>query len=188
MKKYTLKISIIVIIISLVITSCASDAENEFLITKDQVGLLTPTTHLDELETIFAKDSVSESAYEGELRYASTERFEIFDKTGAPLLEITPAKDSIHTIRSIKIISPKYYTKSGITVNSTFKDIKKQYPISSIDNLWTSVVIHVNDLNAHFTIDKKNLDPKFLKNTLYDVTENDIPETAPIKYFMIGWY
>ncbi|GLB48883.1 hypothetical protein [Neptunitalea lumnitzerae] len=187
MKSSLYKIALILTLSITVVLSCTSDKEKPFLITKEGIGLLTPSTRISQLDTIFQKDSISESAYEGELRYASTERYHIFTKEGNPLMEITPSQDSIKTISNIRIISDLYHTKAGISTKSTFGDITKNYTISSIQNTWNSVIISINELDVYFTIDKKMLDSKFKNNSSVDITAEDIPSDTPIKYFMISW-
>lgn len=182
-----LKFIVPLIVVLFYFTSCVNDNEDPFLVQHDRVGLLDRNTRVDRLESLFANDSVAESAYEGELRYASTERFNIFEKDGAPLLEITPTMDGQRTINTIQILSKKYRTKKGISLKSTFGDIQEQYEINDIQSTWNNVVISVNEINAYFTIDKRFLDFRFRKNTLLKIEAKDIPEDAPIKYFMIGW-
>lgn len=179
--------TILFLLFATLVVACKDKKEDPFLVEKDRVGFLDRNTKVDRLENIFEEDSVSESAYQGELRYASTERFNIYDKKGSPLLEITPTLDENRTINSIHILSDKYETKKGISLKSTFGDLRKNYEISDIQSTWNNVVITINELNAYFTIDKRHLDYRFRKNTLLKIEASDIPDKAPIKYFMIGW-
>lgn len=70
---------------------------------------------------------------------------------------------------------------------STFKDIKNNYKVSRISNLINSLVIAVDDINANFTIDKKELPAnlRFDMDLKFEATH--IPDKAKIKYFFIGW-
>jgi len=178
------------IIIALVfITSCSNDKPvDPFLVKKHNIGLLTDSTTVRELDTIFKNDSI--------VRYVSGDEFagsvniiEIFDKSGKKLLDLYPKEvlDSTSVISSIRINDERYKTKKNISFLSTFKDIKDNYKISKIDNLINTVVVSVNEINASFTIDKKELPSslRFDMDTTIDPIQ--IPEKAKIKYFMIHW-
>lgn len=181
------RLPFILLLTLLVSYACTNEQNNPFLVQTNSVGLLNKTTKISELKNIFKNDSIVESAYIGELRYASKERYRIIDVEGNPLLEITPTKDSIKTVNNVNILSKQYHTKKGIGLSSTFKDLKKNYEINEIQNTFKNIVININSINAYFTIDKIHLDYKFRNNIEFDVTEDDIPDDAPIKYFMIGW-
>lgn len=185
MKKNLMTLIICVILI----TSCAKDKTvDPFLIEKHHIGLLTDSTQVRELDTIFRNDSV--------VRYIAGDEFagavntiEIFQKGGKKLLDLSPKEvlDSTSVISSVQIIDERYKTEKNISKLSTFKDIKAAYTISKIDNLINSVVVSVNEINASFTIDKKEL-PSSLRFDL-DATIDaiQIPEKAKIKFFMIHW-
>lgn len=56
--------------------------EKKFLITNNSVGELNKNNKTSQLDSIYAKDSLVKSASDGEFRYASQERFSIFEKNG----------------------------------------------------------------------------------------------------------
>ena len=80
-----------------------------------------------------------------------------------------------------------YKTEKNISTISTFKDLKEAYKISKIDNLINAIVVSVNEIDASFTIDKKELPAsmRFDMNMTIDVIQ--IPEKAKIKFFMVHW-
>jgi len=173
----------------LLIVSCAKDtAPNPFLIKKHHIGLLTDSTQVKELDAIFSNDSV--------VRYIAGDEFtgavntiEIFEKGGKKLLDLSPkeALDSTSVISSVRIFDERYKTEKNISKLSTFKDIKEAYKISKIDNLINSIMVSMNDINASFTIDKKELPGslRFDMNATIDAIQ--IPEKAKIKFFMLHW-
>jgi hypothetical protein len=177
------------IICVLLITSCAKDsASNPFLIEKHHIGLLTDSTQVKDLDAIFSNDSV--------VRYIAGDEFtgavntiEIFEKGGKKLLDLSPreALDSTSVISSVRIIDERYMTEKKVSTLSTFKDIKTTYKVSKVDNLIDVIVVSVNEINASFTIDKKELPGslRFDMNAVIDPIQ--IPEKAKIKYFMIHW-
>ena len=179
----------VVFICTLLFASCTKDSKpNPFLIEKTHIGLLTDSTQVKELDAIFKNDSV--------VRYIAGDEFtgsvniiEVFEKSGKKLLDLSPkeALDSTSVISSVRIIDERYKTEKNISIISTFKDIKEAYKISKIDNLINSIVISVNEINASFTIDKKELPAsmRFDMNMTIDVIQ--IPEKAKIKFFMVHW-
>ncbi|MFD2823182.1 hypothetical protein ACFS5M_05840 [Lacinutrix iliipiscaria] len=174
-------------IFALVLTSCKKEA-NPYLITKNSIGLLTDSTKVKDIESIFINDSVVKRIGGDEFT-GSINDIEIFDKAGNPLLVLTPqqALDSLTTISTIKIIDSKYKTEKGLNVESTFGDIKKNYKISSIQNTIKNVVVFVNDINGFFTIDKKELPAELRFDMSKQIEAIQIPDQAKIKYFMFGW-
>ena len=184
--KYSLYVALIC---GILITSCAKDkAPDPFLIQKNNIGLLTDSTQVKELNTIFINDSV--------VRYIAGDEFtgsvntiEVFEKAGKKLLDLSPveALDSTSLISTVRIMDNRYKTKKNISTLSTFKDIQEAYKISKIDNLINAVVVSVNEINASFTIDKKELPASMRFDMDLKIDALQIPEKAKIKYFMIHW-
>lgn len=168
------------------VASCEKE-KDPFLISKKSIGLLNDSTVVSDLKTIFANDSVAFN--DGENEFTPNNDIEIFDTTGNPLLILTPSKlaDSIATIETIKIVDSRYKTAKGLSTTSTFGDIEKNYKISSIQNTFKNVVVFVNEIDAFFTIDKKELPAELQFNLDTKIEAVQIPDQAKIKYFMIGW-
>lgn len=180
------------IVLSLIIVTClfsgCSEKKDPFLIGIKSIGMLTDTTKVTDLEMIFPNDSIVKLTVNDAFR-SSNYDIEVFDKTGKQLLVLSPNKtsDSSATISNIKIIDSRYKTKKGITTESTFGDIQKKYKISNIQNTIKNIVFFVNEIDAFFAIDKKELPVKLQFDTDAKIEAIHIPETAKIKYFMIGW-
>jgi hypothetical protein len=130
------------------------------------------------------------------VRYVAGDEFtgsvniiEIFDKSGKKLLDLSQkeALDSTSVISSVRINDERYKTEKNVSLLSTFKDIKDNYKISKIDNLINTVVVSVNEINASFTIDKKELPSSLRFDMEATIDPIQIPEKAKIKYFMIHW-
>ena len=178
-----------ILICAFLIVSCAKDsAPNPFLIEKNHIGLLTDSTQVKDLETVFINDSV--------VRYIAGDEFtgsvntiEIYEKSGKKLLDLSPreALDSTSVISSVRIIDERYNTEKKISTLSTFKDINETYKISKIDNLINVIVVSVNEINASFTIDKKELPASMRFDMDITIDPIQIPEKAKIKFFMVHW-
>ncbi|ALJ06212.1 hypothetical protein APS56_14190 [Pseudalgibacter alginicilyticus] len=175
------------ILLCIFLYSCKKE-QNPFEINNQHIGLLTDSTQVKDLKTIYNNDSivgfVSGDAFTGNIN-----NIEIFEKGGKQLLILTPSQslDSTSFIKSIRVIDPRFKTPKNISSLSTFKDISSNYKISRIDNLINSVVVTVNEINASFTIDKKELPANLRFDMDLKVEAIHIPENAKIKYFFINW-
>ncbi len=178
---------ILALIIITSIVSCAKK-QDPFLIEKHNIGNLADSTQIKDIESTFINDSVVKFVGGDEFT-GNINNIDIYDKEGNHLLVLTPneAMDSTAVIDNIRIIDSRYRTSKDITTLSTFKDIKDSYKINRIDNLINSVNVNVNEINAYFTIDKKEL-PASLRFDMKMVIEaSQIPDDAKIKYFMLNW-
>lgn len=176
------------IAITLLTTSCEKKEANPFLVSKQNIGLLTDSTKVSTLDLIYANDSIIKKIAGDEFT-GRTNGIEIYEKGGKKLLELSPSQalDSTATISSIKIFDARFKTEKGISLNSTFGDIKANYKISSIQNTLRNVVILVNENNTFFTIDKKELPAELRFGVSKRIEAIQIPDTAKIKYFMLDW-
>ncbi|WP_040278668.1 hypothetical protein [Psychroserpens damuponensis] len=179
-----------IIILTGLFFSCTSEKEkNPFLIQKQSIGLLSDSTQVKDLDLIFAKDSIVKPSIKGDEFTGQNNDFDIYTSGGEKLLSLTPSQalDSTAVIESVRILSEKYKTEKNISTLSTFKDINEAYKISSINNLINSIVISVNEINASFTIDKKELPANLRFDMTINIDPVQIPDAAKIKYFIIHW-
>jgi hypothetical protein len=179
-----------IVVLTVLMISCTSEKEqNPFLINKQNVGLLTDSTQVKDLELVFAKDSIVKPSIKGDEFTGQNNDIDIYSSTGEKLLSLTPSQalDSTSVFESVRIFSDKYKTKKNISTISTFKDINEAYKISSINNLINSIVISVNEMNTSFTIDKKELPANLRFDMTLDIDPVQIPDAAKIKYYIIHW-
>ncbi len=175
------------ILITFFLLSCKKE-EDPFLVTKKSVGLLTDSTQVKGLKMAFVKDSVVN--YKGDSTFnIPMNLVEVYDHKGKLLLTLTPKKmsDSTSTITNIRIEDERYKTDKQISTLSKFKDIQTAYEISKIDNLLSSLVISVDEINAQFAIDKSELPEAIRYDMTMKIESSQIPENAKIKYFFINW-
>jgi len=179
-----------ILLISLSVQSCQKKekTQNPFGVATNRIGHLTHTTTLNQLDSIYANDSiVRNKANNTSLSNAS--EIEIYEKGGKKLLilEATQEDDATATIENIEIIDPRYKTIAGLSCNGVFKDIKDHYTISKINNTLSAAVIFIDSIHASLTIDKKELPDTFKFNTDIKIEATQIPDTAKIKHFLIHW-
>jgi len=187
--KYKLRPFVVILVIASLFQACTEDAKtNPFLITKNQVGLLTDSTQVKDLKTVFKNDSIS--SFKTDKRFTGMTRdIHIISKEGKHLLTLSPTSiiDSTATITTVRIEDPRFVTKKGIGLNSTFGEIAEQYKINKIDNLLKNIVVSVNELNASFTIDKEELPANMRFDMNLNIDAVQIPDESKIKYFMLHW-
>jgi len=183
MKKNILLLIIIVSFFS----SCKKEID-PFLVSKQNIGLLNDSTQVKDIEAAFINDSI--------VKYITGDEFTgninditIYDKAGNPLLILTPSQslDSTSTIKNIRIVDNRYKTSKGLTTNSTFKTIRDNYKISSIQNTLRNIIVSVNDINAYFTIDKEELPASMRFDMNLKIEAIQIPDDAKIKNFYLYW-
>ncbi len=175
------------IIISCIFTSCNKE-QDPFQISKQHIGLLTDSTQVKDLEVIYSKDSIAKGFDDTEFTRNFND-IEIFEKGGKKLLIISPrrASDSTSYIQSVQVIDPRFKTDKNLSTLSTFEQIASNYKINRIDNLINSIVITVNELNASFTIDKKELPANLRFDRSLKIEVTHIPDNAKIKFFFLNW-
>lgn len=168
-------------------TSCKKEV-NPFLITDHNVGLITDSTQVKDLDVIFAKDSVVKPIAGDEFT-GTFNSIEVYEKGGNHLLSITPkqALDSTSLISSIKFKDSRFKTEKGINSLSTFGDIENNYEITKIQNSFKSASVSVKGSPLMFLFDKNDLPAEFKFDMRKTIEPVNIPDQAKIKHFMIGW-
>ena len=133
-KKGVLLFSIISIFIS-----CNTKTDT-FLISHHNIGKLTDSTQVKDLEAVFFNDSIVKNIA-GDEFLGRINDIEVFEKGGRLLLVLTPteALDSTSTIRTIKIVDERYKTLKGLSIKSVFEDIKRA----------EKVVVEYQDTEGH---------------------------------------
>lgn len=179
------KSRVLLSILGLLAAMACTKKDTKFLITENGIGALSPASDLNDLEAIFAQDSIVKDTLKGALGSGSN-KIMVFEKGGAPLLQLTPNTDSIPGIDIVRVLDKRYATKKGISLNSTFKDIQNVYGIKKIVTTMSSVVIFPKSSTLYFTIDKEEL-PASLRYTNTSIEAVQIPDDAKIKYVMLGW-
>jgi len=184
-----MKYSILVIILSISLLTSCNKEQDPFQIATNNIGNLNDSTQVKDLKMVFANDSVVTSV-SGDEFTGSTNDVLIYEKGGKQLLILSPSQslDSTATIRTVRVIDERYKTPKGLHTNSTFKSIRDNYTISSIQNTLIDVIVSIDEINAYVTIDKKELPAEMRFDMNLKVEAIHIPEEAKIKNFFIQWY
>ena len=184
-----MKISIyVVVLLAFMSFASCKKTDNKFLITNDRVGVLQKNTPISKLDSIYAKDSLVNTIFGGELRYASTERIIIFEKGGNELLEITPATNANNekVVESVQILDPRFTTEKGISLSSTYKDVKEKYKNLEIEQTLRSIIVSPKGENFYFSIDKSQIKSNNF-GLSSKITEDDIEDDAKLSRIILNW-
>lgn len=161
--------------------SCQKDTT--FSITETSVGPLNQSTTVDQLQSVFAQDSIVRDTTMSAL--ASSKKIEVYEKGGKHLLTLTPSSDSIPKIQNVRVMDPRYTAENGIGLSSTFSNIKKKFEIKKVVATLNSIVVFPKGSNLYFTIDKQELPDNLRFSTTIEAVQ--IPDEAKVKYLMLGW-
>src|SRR5690606_20297735 len=174
-------------IVSLAFVQCGKDSD-PFLIKNGSIGELKKELKIKKIDSIFATDSIvkinsSPNALEtqGEV--------EIYEKGGQKLLLLSPEDetDPNSTITDILVFDSRYNTEKGLTKASLFKDFRETYTIGSVQRIFNGVMVFSNDSDIYLTIDQQYLSEDVRYNPDLPIEASHILDSAPIKYFRIGW-
>lgn len=183
-----MKNAIIITALTTLLSIQCTSKKDAFTIANGEIGSLTSQTTLKQLSTVFANDSIvplsksnPNDALQGDV--------EVFSKDGVKLLGLSPNNQNNPdaTINTIRVYDSRYKTSKGLSMKSTFKDIKKNYEISGIQTSIDAVVIFLKDSDVFVTIDKKELPENLRYNPNLTIDPSQIPQGATFKYLMISW-
>ena len=180
--RYIILISALVLGLS----SCQTEKDTTFLVSKDAVGKLERISLARDIEIIYENDSIVKDSTVINTSNNS-KKIKVFEKGGKHLLTLTPSSDSIPTIENIRIEDKRYFTEKGIGLLSTFKDIKDNYTIKKVITSMNNVVILLKDSDVYFTISKEELPSSLRYASSVNIEAVQIPDDAKIKYMMVAW-
>lgn len=173
------KLLLLICIVSLTMIQCKE--ETNYTLGKEQVGKITSSTQIKELNSIFENDSIVSHLGEDNLAESSYDEYLVYNKQGDHLLTIIPKteQDSSSTIENIQIFDKNYKTIKGLSIKGVFRDIADNYTVNKVQSTFSTAVLFVDELNATITIDKKELGVKDFGTQKIKLEQ--IPDLAKIK-------
>ena len=154
----------------------------QYVLTTGRAGQIPIGISSDSLKKMVPAENLKTT--ERELEGQKYTAYEIRNaKAGNQLLmlaEESCEKDSCKIFR-LRIISPKFKTKEGIRVGSTFGEVQKTYPLSFIGLGETDFVAVSDKQKMTFTLDIAKFPPK----PLYKIKAEDIPDSALVTSIML---
>lgn len=183
-----MKKTLLLAVLAGVLFAQCTDEKDPFVISNAAVGHITKDTKVMQLDSIFAQDSIVKlNPIENAL--GTQGEVEVYEKGGAKLLLLSPSdeNDPNSTITNVQIFDDRYKTEKGLTSSSTFKDVKENYTVKSVETTIRSVVVFLEDSPIYLTIDKMELPENLRYDPSVKVETSQIPDSAKFKYFMVGW-
>jgi hypothetical protein len=180
--------NVFIILATVFVLASCSKKPDHFVWNKDQIGHITKTTQVYQIDSIYSNDSIV-NRIKGDEFSNGANQIEIFEKGGEHLLSLTPSEalDSTATIENIIIRDSRYKTDKGITINSTFKQIDTAYKVTGIDNMIDDAVIWVDDQNFYFSISKEKLPSEVKYDMSSTVEKTMIPDDVMPQYVFVAW-
>lgn len=175
------------LLFALILFQCQQEPKDTtFLITESSIGKLEKSSLVRDLDVIYDQDSIVKDTTKLLIGFGA-KKIDVFEKGGAHLLKLTASTDSIPVVDNVQVQDPRFKTEKGIGITSTFKDIKENYEISKIITAMNNVVVLIKYSDIYFTIDKKELPSSLRYASSVNIEAVQIPDTAKIKYMMLGW-
>lgn len=176
--------NILVIIIVLILVSCQT-TDDQYLITSKSVGLISESTTVNELSSLYPNDSIHKLQLDNSLSSVNT-KYVLYSKEGDKLLELEPSSSAdTSKIAQVEVISPKFKTNKGLNTDSKFKKVYDNYTISSIQKTLVNVIVNLKKEGIYLALDNENLPDDIKYDDEAVVKSTQIPDDAPIKYFWV---
>lgn len=172
---------------ALLLVAC-DNKPNKFKISNGQIGNVTAQTAVKQLDSIFANDSIVPLSPVKDALGTQGE-VDVYEKGGTKLLRLSPDVDNDPEalITNVRIYDARFKTSKGLHIKSTFKDLKDNYEIESIQTSFDAVVLTLKGSDVFVTIDKKQLPENLRYDPSITVDATQIPDSATFKYLMASW-
>ena len=181
------KLLFIALVTPFLFISCKKES-NDFLISSNAVGKITPQTKIKQLDSIFTNDSIVKTQSSPNAIETQGD-VEVYEKGGKRLLLISPKTDLDPNayISDIIVYDARFHTENGLNSNSKFKDFKDNYEIAGIERILNGALVFLKDSDIYLTIDGKHLTPEVRTDRSVKIEAQHIFDDAPIKYLRVDW-
>jgi len=169
------------LLLSIIFVQCGQDKDT--MILKNQLGKITKSTSLEELDKIFKNDSIEKFPKDADI----IRGYRVYGQDGKKSLEILThiENDSIKGLELVKIYSDLYITAKGVSTKSTYKDVADNYSIDKIETSFTAAILFVDELNATILLNKSDLNLD--EFDMREIRADQIPDEANINYISL-WF
>jgi hypothetical protein len=168
----------------LLIVSCAQK-DDTYTFDSNRVGPVEWNTDFAEVENLFPGDSVVRDSVELQFG-ASYYNYSVYRSRDSLLLVVSPHRDSIGKIGSIRIVNGLYTTKDGLGPGSTFGEFSKNYQIGQVRSSVFRVGADIKDEKFQLIIPRSEL-PENLRLPAAPVDAVEIPDDAKVEFITISW-
>lgn len=176
------------VLAALLFVQCGKESDNPFLIKKGAIGKLTDQVKMKQLDSIFITDSIVKISSSPNALETQGE-VEIYEEGGQKLLLLSPHNetDPNSNITDVMIFDSRYKTEKGLSTLSTYKDFRDNHTVSDVQRIINGVMVFFSDTDIYLTIESKYLTGEVRNDPDAKLEAQHIIDSAPIKYFRIGW-
>ncbi|MDN3644564.1 hypothetical protein QWY87_17750 [Lutimonas halocynthiae] len=169
------------LLLSIIFVQCGQDKDT--MILKNQLGKITKSTSLEELDKIFKNDSIEKFPKDTDL----IREYRVYGQDGKTSLVFLThfENDSIKGLELVKIYSDLYVTEKGVSTKSTYKDVADNYSIEKIETSFSAAILFVDELNATVLLNKSDLNLD--EFDMRAIRADQIPDEANINYISL-WF
>ena len=160
----------------------------DFLVTENNVGVFKKGMSVKDVLDIIPKVQINKVVDKDDYEN-SYDDYQYFDTNKTHLLTLTPTiQDDIQSkINRILILDNRFKTNKNIGLGSTYADLKNNYKITDIEPDLEHIVLTIGELNAWFSINKKQLLDNWWDENKKQIDVSKIPDTATFDTFVIWW-
>ena len=167
---------------------CAFGQGNNFLITPTSVGIFKKGMTIKDVQRLVpAKQCIKKNVQgdEGD----TYDNYELLDSQNVLLLTITPnEQENLNsTINRVLVGDKRFRTSKGIGLSSKYSELIKSYSVTEYSADIEAIILTVPELNAWFSINKKQLLDNWWNENRNQIDASRIPPTATLNTFVISW-
>lgn len=169
----------------LLTTASCSFRDEAYTFGSEKVGPITPLTRFEEIGTLFPEDSVVTDTVELRLGVPYY-NYNVYRSRDSLLLVVSPHKDSIGKVGSIRIADGLYTTREGLGPGSTFGEFARAYELGSVQPGVFRIGVEVRGENFLLLIPRTEL-PESLQLPATPVDKVQIPDEAKVEFITVSW-
>lgn len=166
------------------VASC-SFRDEAYTFDSDHVGPIARDARFSGIADLFPDDSVVPDSVELQLGF-SYYNYDVYRSADSLLLVVSPHKDSVDRVGSIRIVNGLYTTKDGLGPGSTFGEFSTQYELGKVRPGAFLIGVEVKNENFQLLIPRSEL-PESLQMTAAPVDLVQIPDEAVIRFVTVSW-
>ncbi len=161
-------------------------------VTANSIGTVNSEQSIAEILQQIPKSQIKKTVGHGEFAEDIYDDYQIYDnQSDNPelLFTLTPKRtgSTEQKVNRVLINSPTFSTNKGIHSQSTYGEIRQAYTIDKIEPTREHIVLVVDDINAHFSIAKTELDKGWWNAQSKTVNMDKIPDSAKVDSFILWW-
>ncbi len=163
-------------------------AKNEFLISEDQVGVITKGMSINDLYGIFPAKSIKKIKTKADVVSDADDTYYIYGYDNKLLFIISAARenDLRSGINRIDVKDKRFVTEKGIGLTSSVGEIRKAYDLIDFIPTTNEIILFIPEIDANFEINKNSL-PGTAWNDSTGIVDNNVPDSTTITALTVFW-